>query len=294
MTRQSSLELAVDAKAELGEGPVWYEKEQRLYWVDILKKQLHWHEPENGTNGSVTLDQYVGAAAVRESGGFVLAMTNGFYTLAADMKTLTSIADPETEKPENRFNDGKCDPAGRFWAGTMSLTDAANEGALYCLDTDLSVTSKRSPVSTSNGLTWSPDETTMYYIDSPTRKIIALDYDVNNGEIRNPRTVVEIERGGATPDGMTIDCEGMLWIAEWDGGRVGRWNPENGELLSVVEVPAARATSCMFGGPDLHDLYITTARTGLSEKQLESTPQAGGLFRFRTNVQGIPAYTFKG
>jgi sugar lactone lactonase YvrE len=193
-----------------------------------------------------------------------------------------------------RFNDGKCDPAGRFWVGTMSGSQGKAMGKLYCLDTDLSLHIMETDIRISNGLTWNPEATVMYYIDTPTRQVVAYDYDVDSGTISNKRLIIEIPRQIGFPDGMTIDQEGMLWIAMWHGWNVTRWNPHSGKMLASYETPARNTSSCCFGGSDLQDLYITTARVGNTEEELTSQPQAGGLFRLRATCPGLPTLEFCG
>jgi sugar lactone lactonase YvrE len=287
-------QLALDAKATLGEGPCWDARRRSLYWVDIEENKLHRYDPAKGEDRAFQVGQPVGAAVVRESGGVLLALQQGFYAFDPDTETIAHLSDPELHLPENRFNDGKVDPAGRFWAGTMAMCEAPDCGSLYRLDTDLTVHRKIESVSISNGLAWSPDERVMYYVDSPTRVVAAFDYDKDSGEIANRRVVIQIPDGMGFPDGMCIDEEGMLWIALWDGAMVGRWNPANGELLGKIPLPVSRPTSCVFGGEDLDELYITSARTRLDEKTLAAQPFAGGLFKCRPGVRGGPAWNFAG
>jgi sugar lactone lactonase YvrE len=288
-------ELELDAKAKLGEGPCWDARKGLLYWVDIERYELHIYNPTTKTDRAINVGQHIGAAVVRKAGGLVVALREGFYFLDPDTEQLTPIQDPEADKPDNRFNDGKCDPAGRFWAGTLYLPETEPElGALYCLDTDLQVQRKVEKVSISNGLAWSADEKTMYFIDSPTRQCVAFDYEKASGAISKRRVVVEIPEGEGWPDGMTIDAEGMLWIALWDGWQVRRYNPHNGALLDVIQVPVARPTSAVFGGESLDTLYITSASTRLSAEALAEQPLAGGIFRAKPGVRGTPTIEFLG
>jgi sugar lactone lactonase YvrE len=224
----------------------------------------------------------------------VLALQQGFYHLDLETEKLTPLVDPESHLPDNRFNDGKCDSRGRFWAGTTRLKHDEPAGFLYMLDADLNVHRRLDDVWISNGLAWSQDDRTMYFIDSPTGEVIAFDFDVAAGEIGNERLVIEIPEGGGSPDGMTIDEEGMLWIALWDGWRVIRVNPESGAIIDEVKMPVARPTSCVFGGPNLDELYITTASTRLPAEELDKQPQAGGLFRCKPGVKGLAAIEFAG
>lgn len=282
------LELVIDAKATLGEGPCWDSKKQLLYWVDILGKKVHIYNPITNEDKEICLEQMVGSIAPCECGEMILALENGFYFLNPDTEELRDICDPESHLQENRFNDGKCDPAGRFWAGTTEGVGIDGKGALYCLNTDLTVKKKVEHVSTSNGLAWSPDHKYMYFIDTPTRKVVRFDYDIYTGNIENPRDVVFIRKEDGLPDGMTIDEEGMLWIAHWGGSKVSRWNPMTGEQLLSIPIPALYVTSCTFGGNDLNELYITTAKMDTADAN------AGGVFRVKTNIGGCPTYRFSG
>ena len=223
----------------------------------------------------------------------MLAVQHGFAAFDPRTGRVEPWSNPEEHLPQNRFNDGKCDPAGRFWAGTLSLNRQPGAASLYCLDPDGGVRTMLRGLTNSNGIAWSLDRTAMYHIDTPTRRVTAYDYDVATGEIENPRTAIVVPPEAGKPDGMTIDAEGMLWIALWKGGCVGRWDPHSGAIGDDCR-PARQTTSCAFGGPGLRDLYITTARIGLSEADLAGQPHAGGLFRARPGVAGVPAFEFAG
>ncbi len=287
-------ELALDAKALLGEGPWWNTRTQQLYWVDIEGNAFHVFDPTTGHDRKIDVGQMIGCCVGRKSGGVVLALQNGFYALNLETEKLTPLVDPESHLPENRFNDGKCDSRGRLWAGTTRVQHDEQAGFLYRLDADLTVNRKLDDVWISNGLAWSLDDKTMYYIDSPTSEIVAFDFDARSGELANERLVIEIPEGGGSPDGMTIDEEGMLWVALWDGWRVIRVNPELGEIIDEVRLPVARPTSCVFGGASLDDLYITTASTRMPAEELAKQPLAGGIFRCKPGVRGLPAHEFAG
>lgn len=288
------MECVLDARAILGEGPVWDVEREALYWVDIDRGEVHRFDPAAFEDKGISLGLKVGAVVPARSGELVVATENGFGLLDPRKGRLTAIADPEEDNRDNRFNDGKCDPVGRFWAGTMSMSGRKGAGALYCLDTDASVTRRIEGVSISNGLAWSLDEDVMYFIDTPTRQVVAYDYDADSGEIENERVVIDVPASEGQPDGMTIDSEGKLWIAMWDGWQVCRFDPVSGKMLESISVPVARVTSCTFGGPGLETMYITTARKGLRDKELQQQPLAGGLFRCRPGVSGVEAYYFEG
>lgn len=286
-------ELVLDLQASLGEGPQWDSRNEILYWVDILGKKLHAFDPETGENRTYQFDQYIGAVVLGKPGRFLLAMKNGIYQYDSQLNELTFITNPEADLPNNRFNDGKCDPAGRFWAGTMDLNGKMGQGSLYRLDANNKMTRMLSNVSISNGLAWSPDRKYMYFIDTPTKQIVAFDYDDPSGDISNKRLAVQIPDDMGNPDGMTIDSDGMIWVAHWGGARVTRWNPQTGELLGQVKVPAKNVTSCTFGGKNLDELYITTAQNGLSEAELAEYPGSGELFKVKTNVKGMVSHRFE-
>ena len=287
-------ELVLDAKVLLGEGPWWNARSGQLYWVDIEGCAIHVFDPATSQDRKIDVGQMVGCVVGRKSGGVALALQHGFYHLDLDTEKLTPLVDPESHLPDNRFNDGKCDSRGRFWAGTTRINHDEPAGFLYMLDADLNVHRRLDDVWISNGLAWSKDDRTMYFIDSPTADVVAFDFHGPSGEIGNERLVIEIPEGGGSPDGMTIDEEGMLWIALWDGWRVIRVNPENGAIIDEIKLPVARPTSCCFGGANLDELYITTASTRLPAEELAKQPLAGGLFRCKPGVKGLPMVEFVG
>jgi len=287
-------EQVLDHRCELGEGPVWDKDHQLIYWVDILGQEIHQFSPASGEHEVYKQDQMVGAIALTESGGMVAALATGFALLDLKKGTRDILSMPEKQLPNNRFNDGKCDPAGRFWAGTMDISDLPYAGSLYVLGADGQSEKKISGVSCSNGLAWSLDHKTMYFIDSPTRCVKAFQFDIDSGNIKEEKIAINLASEPGIPDGMTMDAEGMLWIAFFDGWRVGRYDPHTGTHLESVFLPVARVTSCTFGGDQLEDLYVTTAKVGLGKSNLEKQPLAGSLFVF-TNVgpRGLPAEKFR-
>ena len=292
-TATSEVELVLDAHAELGEGPTWHAAESALVWVDITRRLVHRYTPATGRDESIDVGQHVGAAAPRAAGGLVLALRDGFGILDTATGRVEMIADIEADHPGNRMNDGKCDSAGRFWAGTMAYDNRPGAGALYRLETDHHVVKVLSDVTISNGIGWSPDDRLMYYIDTPTLGVDVFDYDAGTGSIERRRRLITIPPEAGSPDGMTVDSDGFLWVALWRGWAAHRYSPE-GVLDRVVKLPVARVTSCVFGGPDLADLYITSASIELSPDALRDQPHAGGLFRSRPGVVGLPQHSFKG
>jgi sugar lactone lactonase YvrE len=294
----SAPELILDAQADLGEGPAWEPHTGSLYWVDIHAGCLHIFKPEDGSDRSIALGEYLGCAAPRRSGGLVLGLRSGFATighlLPSGEARVKSIINPEPHLPGNRFNDGKCDPAGRFLAGSMDDAEVEASGSLYSLAPDGTVKTLLTGTRIANGLTWSPDYRTFYFIDTPTRSVMAYDYDLANGAIANPRQVIPVPTALGWPDGMTCDSQGRLWVAIWGGAKLTRWDPASGQLLEAIPFPALNVSSCAFGGPDLTDLYVTSARKEMDAGQLAKYPFSGGLFRLHTDIQGLPTFTFGG
>lgn len=276
-------EVAVDARAEVGEGPSWDPLREELLWVDVPRGAVHRHDPVARADRVEEVGQPVGAVAVREQGGLVLAVRDGFATFERGEARI--IAEVERGLADNRMNDGKVDPGGRFWAGTMALDMRYGAGALYRLDPDLHVHTMLTGVSVSNGMDWSSDGRTMYFIDSGAQRVDAFDYDAQTGAVSARRPLIGIPPSYGMPDGMTLDAEGFLWVALWDGWAVRRFAPD-GTPAGIVNLPASQVTSCAFGGRDLADLYITTASSGLSEAERAAQPQAGAVFRCRPGVRG--------
>jgi sugar lactone lactonase YvrE len=281
-------EIIHDAQATLGESPAWDAKNQTLYWVDILEKRIHYHR--DGDDGFIQLDEMPGCLAPTKNGNLLVAARASILDLEpATGKTtvLASIAG----HANNRFNDGKCDPAGRFLAGTMNMDEKTPSGTLYAFHGG-TVTRLLDGVRISNGLAWSPDYKTFYYIDTPTREVQAFDYDLSTGQIANPRVAITVPESLGWPDGMTSDIEGNLWIAMWGGACITHWNPHTGQLLEQIPLPAKNVTSCAFGGDNLNELYLTSARVGLEHADLTAYRHSGSLMRVGTRVQGMPTFEF--
>ena len=269
--------------ATLGEGPCWDPAEGALYWTDIPAHRVH-RLAADGTHTSWDAGQPVGAIVLRAGGGLVLAAKDGFWTLDPATGELALLAHAEPDVPENRMNDGACDRAGRFFAGTMAEDESPGAGTLYRLGTDHEVAPVLGGVSISNGIGWSLDESRMYYVDSPTLGIDVFDYDAGSGTIGNRRVFAAVG-GGAIPDGLAVDADGCVWVALWGGAAVSRYGPD-GRLRQTLEIPADNVTCCAFGGPDLGTLYITTA-AGPGRC-------AGALFACRPGPAGLPANPFRG
>jgi sugar lactone lactonase YvrE len=269
--------------AELGEGPCWDAESQSLYWVDIPASRVH-RLSAGGVHSSWDVGLSPGAVVPRASGGLAVAAGNGFLSLDPLTGTVKELA-AAPGLPGTRMNDGKCDRAGRFYAGTMAEDESAGKGSFYRLDTDLDVSEIYTGIGISNGLGWSPDDRLMYYIDSLTYRIDVLDYELTTGQMGERQPFVALGSDDFMPDGMAVDAEGGLWVAVWGGGVVQRYDAD-GRLTGVVRIPAANVTSCAFGGPDLQTLYITTAA---GPGRL-----AGALFSCAAGVRGLPSFSFGG
>jgi sugar lactone lactonase YvrE len=280
-----SLEVAVELRMELGEGAFWDAARGSLVWVDILGGAVH--ELEGGTHRSYDTGTHVGVAAPRASGGWVLAVREGFAGFDPESRRLEMLR--TVEVPGTRMNDGNVDGRGRFFAGSMLYSEKDGGGRLYRLDPDLEVSVVLDPVSVSNGIDWSPDGRRVYYVDSNTRTIARFDAE----DWSNPTTFARLRQDEGYPDGLTVDSEGCVWLAVWDGAQVRRYAPD-GRIDRVVDVPAPRVTSCGFGGPQLDTLYITTARVGLSPDQLERFPLSGSVFALEPGVGGRARNSFTG
>jgi sugar lactone lactonase YvrE len=284
--------VALDAGCQLGEGPVWDPADRCVYFVDILRGHVHRFDPVTRASRAYAIDRMVGAAALTEAGDLLLAVHDGFARLdpvSGGVRMVASVDD----RPDLRMNDGACDAAGRFWAGTMALDERPGAGTLYRLDPDGRVHAMLREVGISNGLDWSDDGRLMYFVDSLAGSVDLFDFDLESGAIDNRRALVRIPSEQGSPDGMTLDAEGGVWVALWGGGAIHRYTPD-GTLDRVVRLPTAYPTSCAFGGADLADLYITTASIKLSAPDRARQPGAGGLFLCHPGVRGRAPHRFKG
>lgn len=283
--------IALDVRAELGEGPLWDDRRQRLLFVDIMRGHVHEFDPVTGADRIVEFPWPVGAVALAEDGDWILAAIDGFYRANPQSGAVQLVASVEADRPDNRMNDGYVDARGRFWAGTMGMHKIRHAGTLYRLDPDGTVLPMVTGVSTSNGIDWSLDQRTAYYADTPTGRIDAFDFDLPAGVLSNRRPFVEIPSSEGRPDGLIVDAEGFVWLCLWQGAAVRRYS-HDGRLDRVISMPVTQVTKCAFGGPKLDDLFITTAWTGLSESERAQQPLAGALFRIRPGVQGRVANRF--
>ncbi len=293
---QEKVEHVLAVQNKLGEGPVWDSQEQVLYWVNIKENSFYRYYPKNGELEMFEVGLPIGTLAVRAGGkGLIMATKNGFALWDWATQQLEFIANPEADKPGNRFNDGTPDSEGRFWAGTMEDAETSKEpqGSLYRLDPDGSVHKMETDLFISNGLGWSPDNRTMYLTDSPRQTIFAYDFDAATGTISNRRLFIQTPDGYGFPDGMTVDSEGYIWSAMWGGWKITRFDPD-GKIEREIAMPVECPSCCVFGGENLDELYITSAWKALNEEQRKSQPQAGDLFRLKTNIKGREKWKFAG
>ena len=281
------------AQAALGEGALWNPETHRLYWVDIEGRALHIFDPVTGQDAQFPTGERVGTVVPQHDGNVLVALQNGIHRLSLATGQLTALASPLANS-SLRFNDGKCDPAGRFWVGTFDLQQRPHAGTLYRFDPDGGLHVMLRGITNSNGIAWSLDQATMYYIDTPTRAVQAFDYDHTTGSIANARIIIRLPESAGWPDGMTLDADGKLWVALWGGGAVHCYDPGTGALLHVVEVPAPFTSSCAFGGTALETLYVTTARGGLSDEQRQRFPLSGDVFALEPGARGVPACFYGG
>ena len=285
-------EPVLEAGAELGEGPIWDAGRRRLLFVDIMRGHVHTFDPESRAHGIVDVGRPVGAVACTQAGDWIAAAAQGFFRVDPASGRVTPVAEA-TSRRDVRMNDGYVDPVGSFWAGTASLEGRDGQGVLYRLDADGRVHAMLEPVTTSNGIDWSPDGRLVYYADTRTRRIDVFDFNAERQTLGRRRPFVDFTGEAGRPDGLVVDAEGGVWVALWRGGAVRRYRPD-GRRSDVIELPAALVTKCAFGGPDLTDLYITTARSDLSPAERSSQPLAGSVFRAFPGVRGQAPRLFQG
>lgn len=280
-----------DVRAVLGEGPVWVAREQALYWVDIKGRKV-FRLGEDGAVRTYDAPFPVCCLAPRRAGGFIAGTDRGFAAIDLEAGRFDVIGNPEKDRPGNRFNDGKTDPLGRFWSGTMDDREEEATGSLYRLDADLGWHEMDSGYRVTNGPAFDAARGRMYHTDSARQTIFAFDFS-DAGEISNRRIFAQFGEGDGYPDGMTVDSEGFLWVCFWDGWCLRRLSPDGG-IVAKIDVPVQRPTSCTFGGPDLDRLYVTSARRGIDRDSLLMQPCAGGLFLLEAGARGIAETIFAG
>lgn len=275
----------------LGEGPVWCEREQALYWTDIRRKLIRRHRPATGETVTWELPEIVGSFALRRGGGLIVAMRSDIVLFDPSTGTMERLAAPDADKPSHRFNDGKCDPRGRFVVGSMDDVTREPTGTLWSVSADGSCRALLSNCRIPNGLAWSPDGGRMYFADTGDGAIRVYDYDLATGAISSERTIAQLDDGA--PDGATVDEQGYYWSAVYGGWRLERRAPD-GRLDATFDVPVQNPTSCAFGGPKLDRLYVTSASQRLSTEELAAQPLAGAVMVLQVGVRGLPSTRFDG
>ena len=277
--------------AQLGEGPCWHARRGTVWWIDILGRKLFESDPSGGPVRTIDLSQMPGAIAPTSDGRLIAALHHGVFLCDPATSALTPFAVPSGHDPAVfRFNDGKVDPQGRFWAGTLALDSRPNQSKLYRFGGDRGCTVHRTQVSISNGLAWSPDGRTLYYVDSPTRQVQAFLFDGEHGMLGAPRVAFHLADGDGWPDGCCMDAEGCLWLGHWGAAKLTRWDPATGRRLRTVPLPVTHVTSCAFGGAKLDRLFITTA---VDPEAKKPEPEAGFLFCLDPGVTGQAIAEFR-
>ena len=285
--------IAYKIDSKLGEGAIWNHKTNELYWIDIEGKSLNILNPKTNQNRSFPTATQIGTVIPKDKEEALIALIDGIYSMNLQTGKTTLFSDMKDALIDCRLNDGKCDPSGRLWVGSMHWQQEKGKAKLFTVKNDGAVVTKIDSVTISNGIVWTKDKKTMYYIDTPTSQIKAYDYNNTTGDISNERVVVEIPENLGFPDGMTIDSEDMVWVGMWNGNAVIRFNPKTGKLLQKIEVPAHNVTSCAFGGENLETLYITSAKLDMTEEELEKYPLAGSVFKINPGVKGVKSNFFK-
>ncbi len=289
----SPFTCVLDIKASLGECPVWSVAEQVLYWVDINAPSLNRFDPANGRNHAMPMPEAIGCFALREAGGFVVALRGGLWLARMDGTLERKVADAPYDPDHHRFNDGRCDSAGRFLVGSMNEKRDANSAALVRVDPDFRLTHILADVMVSNGLAFSPDGRTMYHADTPSHVIRAFDYDAASGRPSSPRLFAQWSGETDRPDGAAVDSAGNYWCAFYRGGKVVKLSPA-GNVVAEFPTPAMCPTMCAFGGADLRTLYVTSARQLREPDELARLPQSGGIFALAVDEPGLPEPHFAG
>ena len=284
--------LCFEIKALLGEGSFWDHHEQRLYWIDIEGKKVHLFDPATKINSTFYTPSRIGTVVPKNKEEAVIALEDGIYMINTSNGEISLLSDVESNMSFNRFNDGKCDPNGNLWIGSMHLEQSEPKANLYKVDPKGKATKMLDSITISNGIVWTKDKSTMYYIDTPTGKIRAFDFDAKHSTISNERVAVLIPESLGFGDGMTIDSEDKLWVGLWNGNAVARFDPLTGELMEKIEVPAHNVTSCSFGGANFDTLYITTSSLDMTEEEKAQYPLAGSLFTVKPGVVGVAGNFF--
>ena len=292
MEKQLLAVVEYETKSLLGEGAFWNYKTQELYWVDIEGKQLNIYNPTTKNNRSISMPSLIGTVVPYKENEAVVALVDGIYKVNLLTEEVTLLSDVEFNMPENRFNDGKCDPNGNLWVGSMHFEQSRPNASVYKVNEQGETIKMIDSVTISNGIVWTKDTKTMYYIDTPSANIMAYDFDPDTSTISNGRVAVKVSKEDGFPDGMTIDENDMLWVGMWNGNAIAHFNPKTGELIDKIKVPAHNVTSCAFGGKNLDILYITTSSLDMSEEEQKAYPLAGSIFKAKPGVKGVESCFF--
>jgi sugar lactone lactonase YvrE len=288
----TSVECIWPAETILGEAPLWCMEEQVVYWVDIDGKTVLRFDPRTGDRQIFPQTYEYGCIVKRSDGGFIAGTNAGLVFLDSELQIPEVFATPEIGFPRNRFNDGKCDSRGRFWVGSTDMDESEPNGSLYRVTGAGDVAQMLPDVVVSNGLGWSPDDKTMYFTDSGPGVIYAFDYDIETGDIDNRRLFARVDPADGMPDGLAVDAEGFVWGAHWGGWRLTRYDPD-GRIDRVIGMPVPNVTSVAFGGENLDQMFVTTARLWLSEDELKEAPLSGGLFQVDAGAVGLPEVSYQ-
>ena len=263
---------------------MWHDRRKSCFWVDIASGILYEYNWETKIVEKRNFDRPISLVMESNGDSLILAVKGGIVKLDLNTGNLTWLTDLDKHIETNRCNDGGCDVNGRLWVGTMDIDCKEKAGSLYCLDNDLTVKKMIDNLTIPNGLVWSLDNERMYFIDTPSQSVVSYLFKKSNGNIYYEKKIIRVPSEMGMPDGMTIDSEGMLWIALYNGGCITRWNPADGQLLELVKLPALHVTSCAFVGENLDSLLVTSAREDMSSAQLEEYPESGNVFL----VSGLP------
>lgn len=291
--KSPEISVSADNGDVLGESPSWLAQDQCLFWVDLRAPALHRIDPVTGAVKTWPMPDLIGAVVGRQHGGVVVAVRHGLYGFDPQTQELAPLASVEPGPPENRLNDAKCDPAGRIFCGSMWDFGLQTTGGLYRVDATGAVTQIRSAVTVANAIAFAPDGRTLYFTDTRLGAIEQADYDPQTGEVGPWRLFAAADTAPGRPDGATVDADGYLWNARYQGGCLARFAPD-GRLDRLIELPVSQPTSCAFGGRDLRTLYVTTARQKLSAEALAAEPLAGALLALDVGVAGLVEPLFAG
>jgi len=289
----TSIDCVSEHVSLLGESPIWSGAEQALYFVDIHRPAIHRFDPASGRMSTWPMPENVGSIGFRAAGGLIAALRRNFAVVMPNDGTVQPLQSPLFAATDMRFNDGRCDRAGRFWSGTVQESRKPGLASLFRVDAQGDCKNMLDGLTVSNGLSWSPDDRIMYLADSWDRSIYAFHFDLAQGDIAYRRLFARLPEGTGIPDGATVDTEGCYWIAHFDGARISRYTPR-GEIDRTIKFPVRRPTSCAFGGPDLRTLYVTSASFNLPAEQLAAAPLSGCLFALDVQAQGLPEPAFAG